>query len=203
MTRRRALLSSALAAGLALLASCLHLHPAVGTVEQVAAPAEIVFRDVTARQEREEAMRRLAYRDELTGLPNRTSLLDRLSLELAHARRNRECLALLYLDLDGFKGINDTLGHAAGDRVLRTFSDRLSATFRDSDVVARVGGDDARAALEKQRDAESRPDMRKALDEAIAKVDSPDTLEEIRQELERIKKKQKDLERQLEKKQGK
>lgn len=102
----------------------------------------IVFRDVTARLEREEAMRRLAYRDELTGLPNRTSLLDRISLELAHARRNQESLALLYLDLDGFKAVNDELGHHAGDAYLRAVATRLRAVLRAGDTVARLGGDE-------------------------------------------------------------
>jgi diguanylate cyclase (GGDEF)-like protein/PAS domain S-box-containing protein len=104
--------------------------------------AVIVFRDVTERAEHEEAMRRLAYRDELTGLANRTSLFDRLSLELAHARRNREGLALLYLDLDEFKAVNDELGHHAGDALLRTVAERLRTTLRAGDTIARMGGDE-------------------------------------------------------------
>ena len=102
----------------------------------------LVFRDVTARHEHEEAMRRLAYRDELTGLPNRTSLTDRLQLELAHARRNRESLALLYVDLDQFKEINDRFGHHAGDALLRSVADRLRGALRAGDTVARLGGDE-------------------------------------------------------------
>jgi len=102
----------------------------------------IVFRDVTERTEREEAMRRLAYRDELTGLANRASLCDRLALELAHARRNREGLALVYLDLDDFKAVNDELGHHAGDAYLRAVAQRLRATLRAGDTIARMGGDE-------------------------------------------------------------
>ena len=102
----------------------------------------LVFRDVTERKEREDAMRRLAYRDELTGLPNRVSLLDRLSLEFAHARRNRSRLGLLYLDLDGFKQVNDELGHHAGDQFLRAVATRLRGSLRAGDTVARLGGDE-------------------------------------------------------------
>jgi diguanylate cyclase (GGDEF)-like protein/PAS domain S-box-containing protein len=102
----------------------------------------VVFRDITERKEREDAMRKLAYRDELTGLPNRSSLLDRLSLEIAHARRNRSALGLLYLDLDGFKAINDELGHHAGDGFLRAVAARLRGDLRAGDTVARMGGDE-------------------------------------------------------------
>lgn len=130
----------------------------------------LVFRDVTERKEREDAMRRLAYRDELTGLPNRVSLLDRLSLEFEHARRNRSSLGLLYLDLDGFKQVNDELGHHAGDQFLRAVAARLRAALRAGDTVARLGGDEfvvvlpglghageARAVAQKVLDAIAQP----------------------------------------------
>ena len=107
----------------------------------------IVFRDVTERREHEEAMRRMAFRDELTGLPNRTSLADRLTLEIAHARRNREALGLLYLDLDGFKDVNDSLGHHAGDALLRAAAERLRGVLRGGDTVARLGGDEFTVVL--------------------------------------------------------
>jgi diguanylate cyclase (GGDEF)-like protein len=84
----------------------------------------------------------LAMKDELTGLTNRRGFDQMAEQTIAMCRRVGEPATLLYFDLDDFKGINDTLGHAAGDRVLRTFSERLSATFRDSDVVARIGGDE-------------------------------------------------------------
>ena len=102
----------------------------------------LVFRDITARKEHEDAMKRLAYRDELTGLPNRTSLLDRFQLELAHARRNRESLGVLYLDLDGFKLVNDRHGHAAGDALLIEVAQRMRSALRAGDTVARIGGDE-------------------------------------------------------------
>jgi diguanylate cyclase (GGDEF)-like protein/PAS domain S-box-containing protein len=102
----------------------------------------LVFRDISARKEHEEVIRRMAYRDELTGLPNRASLGDRISLELAHARRNREMLGVLYLDLDGFKEINDRFEHAVGDAVLVSVADRIRGVLRAGDTVARLGGDE-------------------------------------------------------------
>ncbi|MBM3989776.1 MAG: diguanylate cyclase [Planctomycetes bacterium] len=102
----------------------------------------IVFRDIRSRKEDEEAIRKLAYRDDLTGLPNRVSLLDRFQLELAHARRGKQVLGVMYFDLDGFKRVNDTYGHEAGDYVLQTTARRLASTLRAGDTVARLGGDE-------------------------------------------------------------
>lgn len=102
----------------------------------------IVFRDIRARKEHEETIRKLAYRDDLTGLPNRISLLDRFQLELAHARRGKSSLGVMYLDLDGFKLVNDTHGHEAGDHVLKVTARRLASTLRAGDTVARLGGDE-------------------------------------------------------------
>jgi diguanylate cyclase (GGDEF)-like protein/PAS domain S-box-containing protein len=102
----------------------------------------IVFRDIRSRKEHEESIRRLAYRDDLTGLPNRVSLLDRFQLELAHARRGKNALGVMYLDLDGFKLVNDTHGHEAGDHVLKVTARRLASTLRAGDTVARLGGDE-------------------------------------------------------------
>lgn len=88
------------------------------------------------------AQRSLALTDELTGLANRRLLEDRLSVALAHARREESGMAALYLDLDGFKEINNTLGHAAGDALLQMVARRLKATVREEDTVARLGGDE-------------------------------------------------------------
>ena len=85
--------------------------------------------------------------DSLTGLPNRRLLMDRLSLASAHARRNKSTMAVMYLDLDGFKQVNDTLGHDAGDSLLKMVADRLVEAVRQEDTVARMGGDEFVIAL--------------------------------------------------------
>jgi diguanylate cyclase (GGDEF)-like protein len=96
-----------------------------------------------AEDERDrETIRRLAYHDELTGLPNRALFKDRLDVAMARARRNGSTLAVMLMDLDRFKDINDTLGHTVGDRLLQGVGDRLRATLRDSDTVCRMGGDE-------------------------------------------------------------
>jgi diguanylate cyclase (GGDEF)-like protein/PAS domain S-box-containing protein len=99
-------------------------------------------RDVTESRAAEEAMRRQAYQDTLTGLPNRALLLDRIGYTLAAANRRRNAVGILFVDLDRFKRINDTLGHAAGDSVLREIAERLSDALREEDTVARYGGDE-------------------------------------------------------------
>ncbi len=85
---------------------------------------------------------KFAYRDELTGLPNRRLLSDRIGQAVARAKRQRSQVALLFLDLDGFKNINDTLGHAAGDKLLQQFGARLCSCVRVTDTVSRYGGDE-------------------------------------------------------------
>ena len=84
----------------------------------------------------------LALNDPLTGLANRRLLTDRLAMALVHARRNNSAMAVVYLDLDGFKQINDTLGHGVGDILLKMVAERLLATVRAEDTVARLGGDE-------------------------------------------------------------
>lgn len=84
----------------------------------------------------------LALKDPLTGLANRRLLAERLSMALDHARRNTSAMAVVYLDLDGFKQVNNTLGHAAGDSLLKMVAERLVATVREEDTVARLGGDE-------------------------------------------------------------
>jgi diguanylate cyclase (GGDEF)-like protein/PAS domain S-box-containing protein len=98
--------------------------------------------DITERKRSEERIRNLAYQDALTGLPNRLLFNDRLSMAVAHAHRSRQRLAVLFLDLDRFKVINDSLGHGVGDRLLQSVSERLLGALREGDTVARLGGDE-------------------------------------------------------------
>ncbi len=100
------------------------------------------FRDITDRKLSEERIQFLAYYDDLTGLPNRTLLQDRLAKAVAGARRRNGKLALLFLDLDRFKDINDSLGHSVGDLLLQKVAERLKAWTREQDTVARLGGDE-------------------------------------------------------------
>jgi diguanylate cyclase (GGDEF)-like protein/PAS domain S-box-containing protein len=101
-----------------------------------------IARDVSDRRQAEDTIRRLAYNDPLTGLPNRALMEDRLNVALVHARREEKDLAVMFLDLDHFKVVNDTLGHSAGDRLLQSVARDLIATVKDVDTVARVGGDE-------------------------------------------------------------
>lgn len=101
-----------------------------------------VARDVTALRQAEEELRFLAHHDPLTGLTNRSLFSDRLDSGLRAARRNRSGLALLFLDINDFKRINDVHGHVAGDRVLCEVARRLEACVRETDTVARMGGDE-------------------------------------------------------------
>jgi diguanylate cyclase (GGDEF)-like protein len=94
------------------------------------------------RQRAEQRIRHMAHHDELTGLPNRALLNDRLGQALAVARRSGRSLGLLFLDLDGFKDINDSLGHPVGDRLLQSVAERLRGLVREGDTVARLGGDE-------------------------------------------------------------
>jgi len=98
--------------------------------------------DITDRKAAEKRVQFLAYYDALTGLPNRTLLQDRLAKALAGARRRKDKVALLFLDLDKFKDINDSFGHSVGDLVLKQVAERLMKWAREQDTVARVGGDE-------------------------------------------------------------
>ncbi|CAA0115998.1 putative signaling protein [BD1-7 clade bacterium] len=100
------------------------------------------FKDITEAKNSEENIKKLAYYDPLTDLPNRALFSDRLSQALQRARRNRHFVALLFLDLDGFKAVNDTMGHALGDRLLIDVARRLRHSIRSDDTVARMGGDE-------------------------------------------------------------
>jgi diguanylate cyclase (GGDEF)-like protein/PAS domain S-box-containing protein len=101
-----------------------------------------VLRDITERKQLEEEVKQLAFFDTLTQLPNRRLFNDRLGQSLARAKREQASLALMFIDLDKFKPINDTYGHETGDMVLQTVARRIESCLRSSDTAARVGGDE-------------------------------------------------------------
>lgn len=95
-----------------------------------------------ALKEQRLRLQQLAHYDPLTGLPNRALFSDRIYMAIEHAKRKNQCLAVVYIDLDNFKPVNDTLGHAAGDQLLQQVAKRLLKSVRNTDTVARVGGDE-------------------------------------------------------------
>ncbi|HSD37947.1 MAG TPA: diguanylate cyclase [Rhodocyclaceae bacterium] len=101
-----------------------------------------VAQDISVHKQQEAKLTRVAMHDSLTGLPNRRMLEAQLPTALARSKRQNKAVAVLFLDLDGFKGVNDLHGHAAGDAVLREFAARICATVRQSDITARLGGDE-------------------------------------------------------------
>lgn len=114
----------------------------------------VLVRDVSERRAQEELLEYLALHDTLTGLPNRALLMDRVEQEIARAEREGKRVALLLLDLDRFKQINDTLGHGVGDQVLAEFGQSLSTGLRRIDTVARLGGDEFAVLAPSLTDAE-------------------------------------------------
>lgn len=102
----------------------------------------IFFHDITERKEHDKQLERIAHYDTLTGIPNRTMLNDRMGQAITRTNREQNMMAVCYLDLDGFKPINDTMGHDVGDRVLIEIAQRIQSTLRGWDTVARLGGDE-------------------------------------------------------------
>jgi diguanylate cyclase (GGDEF)-like protein len=111
-----------------------------------------IVRDTTDQKKTEERLAYLAYHDMLTGLPNRVTANDRLARDLALAKRRKEVVVVLLVDLDRFKEVNDSLGHAAGDRLLVAIAERLQAAVRETDTVARMSEDEFCVVLPNQHD---------------------------------------------------
>jgi diguanylate cyclase (GGDEF)-like protein len=119
-----------------------HWRLATRTIDWHGLAAHLVITDVTELKSAEEKLQRNAHFDALTGVPNRVLLADRLRQGLVQTSRNGRLMAICYLDLDGFKPINDTWGHEAGDRLLVEMAGRLQTCLRGGDTVARLGGDE-------------------------------------------------------------
>jgi len=115
----------------------------------------LMLHDITERKHAEAKIRHMAYHDGLTDLPNRVLFHDRLVQALARAKRNQQLLAVLFIDLDGFKSVNDAFGHGIGDQLLRIVAARLSGCVRETDTVARQGGDEFTLILEAPTDSEA------------------------------------------------
>jgi len=134
-------------------------HDEIGTLmtsfNRMMATIEQQADEINQFPRRLEQLTKQAFRDSLTGLPNRALFMDRLSHGLTRARRRHEHLAVLFLDLDRFKVINDTLGHTIGDQLLVEVSNRLGGSLRPGDTVARLGGDEFGLLLEDVADAET------------------------------------------------
>jgi diguanylate cyclase (GGDEF)-like protein/PAS domain S-box-containing protein len=109
-----------------------------GEIEEIVS----VSREISDRKRAEEQIEHQVYHDVLTDLPNRILFEDRASVALARAKRNNTLVAVMFLDLDRFKNVNDTLGHAAGDQILQAAAQRLAETIREADTLARIGGDE-------------------------------------------------------------
>jgi diguanylate cyclase (GGDEF)-like protein/PAS domain S-box-containing protein len=117
-----------------------------------------IVRDITAYKKAQEMIHHMAYHDPLTGLPNRTLFNDRLNMAIARAQRGGKKIAVMMLDIDKFKGINDQYGHEAGDKLLKTVADRLGNALRKSDTIARMGGDEFMVIV---------PEMEKSADVSV------------------------------------
>ena len=126
-------------------ASAVPLHGVAPIPDEISSLRAInaqLLQDLATLREREAQAKRLADQDGLTGLYNRRRMLEILEAAIADAARKEQCVGLLFLDLNGFKAINDEYGHAAGDKVLTTVATRIAARVRGSDVVCRYGGDE-------------------------------------------------------------
>ena len=107
--------------------------------------------NVDDRKQAQEKLHHRAFHDELTGLPNRAMFMDTLSRTLHRAERKQSSFSVLFIDLDHFKGVNDTYGHSVGDQLLQQVAERLRMCVREGDLVARLGGDEFVILVEDDR----------------------------------------------------
>lgn len=128
-----------------------------------------IFSDITSQKDSEERLYYLAHYDNLSKLPNRLAFHDRLRQAISRARRNDNQVAVMFLDLDGFKEVNDTLGHDAGDDVIREVASRLSTAMRETDTIARFGGDEFMILLAEVGAREGIETAAQKIIEAVAK----------------------------------
>ncbi len=136
--------------------------------------ARFIWNVLTRLKQTNEVIRYLAQHDTLTTLPNRNLFYDRLNQAMARARRNKGAVAVLFLDLDGFKLINDTFGHDAGDALLREVSKRISESVREMDTVARMGGDEFTVIL---CDMQTRSNIEHVAKKIVATLSDPFNLD--------------------------
>ena len=155
------------------------LVPRVADQRQILGCYSMVI-DITEQKQTEGRIRYLATHDSLTGLPNRLLFNDRLGQAISLAKRDACQFALLYLDLDGFKPVNDTLGHSVGDQVLNAVAERLRNQVRESDTVARIGGDEFTVIL---RDISSPQDVAAVSQKIIAAFAAPFCLGTVSEEI--------------------
>ncbi|HET8796334.1 MAG TPA: EAL domain-containing protein, partial [Thermoanaerobaculia bacterium] len=142
------------------------VDPETKSIEEIVS----VSRDISERRRAEEQIEYQAYHDSLTGLPNRLLFRDRLTIALAHAKRQKATLAVMFLDLDRFKFVNDTLGHSLGDELLREVAFRLRAVLREGDTIARMGGDEFTVLLTDIRDANAAAKIARKLLDTVSEV---------------------------------
>jgi diguanylate cyclase (GGDEF)-like protein/PAS domain S-box-containing protein len=135
-----------------------------------------IFSDITRRKRAEEKLEAYAYQDPLTGLPNRRTCLIQLDTVMKTAKRDKTLAAVLFIDLDRFKPINDEYGHHVGDELLKVVSERLQATIREEDIVARIGGDEFLVILKRLRQKEDSVNLAKKL---IASITKPIEVEDV------------------------
>lgn len=166
----------------------LHKSGNIGWIESMCVPlfdeedrmigALGVNRDITARREEAEQLKQLAHYDQLTKLPNRYMLFDRFRHLVEQSKRNNTMFALLFVDLDQFKSINDKNGHLFGDKILLEVASRIQSTVRASDTIARIGGDEFVLLIESIREQTSVTKVVDGLNKALSKAAFIDGVEQ-------------------------